>query len=363
MESDPTGVPVKKATRRKALANADAPRQKVNVSDVAKAAGVSVATVSRALNLPHLVRDEMRERVTAVAKKMGYSINPSAKALRLQKTHIIGAVIPTLDYAMYARMIHSFEEQMTAAGYNVFVLTTGFDNGNMCETVRRLVDRGAEALLLVGRIDDEALREYLIERGLPCVTTYSYTEDEQIPSIGFDNYHATKQVVEFLLKMGHRRMAMIAGPTKNNDRQQSRIAAFKDTLAAHGVSEDDWFIVEKSYNSAVFRGGEAIRQIRSEFPQATAVVCNSDIFAFSAMAECRRLGLRVPEDISISGFDDDDYATIFSPALTTVAVPAVEMGQHAAQALLAALELKTKVLPMRLDTKLVVRDSTSVAAS
>jgi LacI family transcriptional regulator len=327
--------------------------------DVAKAAGVSVATVSRAFNLPHLVRDEVREKVLEVARKMGYSANPSAKALRLQKTHIIGAVIPTLDYSFFARLVDGFGERMSAAGYSVFVLTTGFDNTKMFEPVRALVEKGAEALLFVGSIDDERLRQYLIDKDIPCVSTYSFTNDEQFPSIGFDNYAATKQMVEFLLRLGHKRMVMIAGPVHGNDRQQSRIRAFEETVKAHGLS-DGCHVIEKSYGSAVFRGGEAMRQIRAEYPETTAVVCNSDTFAFSAIAECRRMGLRVPEDISVSGFDDDDYATIFHPPLTTISIPAPEMGQHAAQAILNAVNEQRKITSVRLDTKLVVRDSTSV---
>jgi len=334
------------------------PRRKANVIDVAKAAGVSVATVSRTFNLPHLVRDEVRAKVAAAAQALGYSANPSAKALRLQKTFIIGAVIPTLDYSIFARLVHSFEEHMTAAGYSVFVLTTGFDNENMLDSVRRLVERGAEALLTVGRIDDAKLRQYLLEKHIPCVTTYSYTGDEQFPSVGFDNYVCTRQIVEFLIRLGHRRMAMIAGPIKGNDRQQDRIRAFEQTLLAHGIDQG-YHIIEKSYGSAIFQGAEAMRQIHGEHPEVTAVVCNSDIFAFSAIAECRRLGLRVPEDMSISGFDDDDYTSIFEPALTTIAVPATEMGKHAAQALINVLTLGRKMTSVQLATKLIVRDSTS----
>jgi LacI family transcriptional regulator len=348
------------AEHRTADEKADKPRARVNVTDVAKAAGVSVATVSRAVNLPHLVKEDLREKVLAVARQMGYSANPSAKALRLQKTHIIGAVIPTLDYSIFARLVDAFEERMTAAGYSVFVLTTGWDNTRMFDSVSKLVERGAEGLLFVGRIDDERLREYLIEKDLPCVTTYSFTNDANFPSIGFDNYAATKQMVEFLLRLGHKKLVMMAGPVHGNDRQQARIQAFKDTLEAHGLG-DYCHVIEKSYGSAVFRGAEAMRQIRSEYPDATAVVCNSDIFAFSAVAECRRMGLRVPDDISISGFDDDDYTTIFEPPLTTISVPAPEMGQHAAQSLLNSLNEQRKITSIRLDTKLVVRESTSIA--
>src|SRR5436190_13522384 len=118
------------------------------VKDVAKQANVSVATVSRSFNNPDAVREDVRNRVLAIAKKLGYSPNPAAKALRMQRTHIVGAVVPTLDYAIYARMLNSFQETMSAAGYMVFVLAVGFDNSKLYEPVRQLVDRGAEGLLI-----------------------------------------------------------------------------------------------------------------------------------------------------------------------------------------------------------------------
>jgi LacI family transcriptional regulator len=334
-------------------------KAKSNVFDVAKAAGVSVATVSRVFNVPDRVGTAAREKVHNAARQLGYSPNPAAKALRLQKSFIIGAVIPSLDYSMFARLTHAFEEQLTAAGYSVFVVTTGFDNRNMLDTVKSIVERGAEALLLVGKMEDPRLRSYLEEKQIPCVTTYSYNDDEIVPAIGFDNFTATKQAVEFLIRLGHRQMAMVAGPLLGNDRQQARVSGFEETMRAHGLN-DGIHIVEKSYGAAMMQGADAMRQIHHEFPDVTAVVCNADVFALSAIAECRRLGLRVPEDISVVGFDDDDYATIFSPALTTIAVPAAEMGRHAARSLIGALTMGQKIMPARLDTQLIVRESTSV---
>jgi LacI family transcriptional regulator len=331
----------------------------INVFDVAKAAGVSVATVSRAFNIPNRVSAASREKVLAVAKELGYSPDPAAKALRLRKSFIIGAVIPSLDYSMFARLTHAFEEQLTAAGYSVFVVTNGFDNRNMLEAVKRIVERGAEALLLVGKMEDPKLKAYLADKQIPCVTTYSYNDDDLVPSIGFDNFVATKQAVEFLLRLGHREMAIIAGPLQGNDRQQARLNGFETTMRAHGLG-DKLHVIEKSYGSATHQGADAMRQIHYEFPGVTAVVCNADIFALSAIAECRRLGLRVPEDMSVVGFDDDDYTTIFSPALTTIAVPAAEMGRLAARSLIGALAHGSKIMPARLDTQLIVRESTSI---
>ncbi|WP_158938256.1 LacI family DNA-binding transcriptional regulator [Burkholderia sp. S171] len=331
----------------------------INVFDVAKAAGVSVATVSRAFNIPNRVSAVSREKVLAVAKELGYSPDPAAKALRLRKSFIIGAVIPSLDYSMFARLTHAFEEQLTMAGYSVFVVTNGFDNRNMLDAVKRIVERGAEALLLVGKMVDPKLQSYLADKQIPCVTTYSYNDDDLVPSIGFDNFAATRQAVEFLIRLGHREMAMIAGPLQGNDRQQARLSGFEKTMQAHGLG-DKAHVIEKSYGSATHQGADAMRQIHHEFPDVTAVVCNADVFALSAMAECRRLGLRVPEDMSVVGFDDDDYTTIFSPALTTIAVPAAEMGRLAARSLIGALTHGGKVTPARLDTQLIVRESTSV---
>src|SRR3984885_7877286 len=130
------------------------PKAKTNVFDVAKAAGVSVATVPRVFNVPERVGEGARQKVHNAVIQLGYSPNPAAKALRLQKSFIIGAVIPSLDYSMFARMTHAFEEQLTAAGYSVFVVTNGFDNRNMLDVVKRIVERGAEALLLVGKMVD-----------------------------------------------------------------------------------------------------------------------------------------------------------------------------------------------------------------
>ena len=152
---------------------------------------------------------------------------------------------------------------------------------------------------------------------------------------------------------------MVAGPLQGNDRQQARMRGFEETMRAHGLN-DGIHIIEKSYGAAMMQGADAMRQIYYEFPGVTAVVCNADVFALSAIAECRRLGLRVPEDISVVGFDDDDYTTIFSPALTTIAVPAAEMGRHAARSLIGALTAGRRVMSARLDTQLVVRESTSV---
>jgi LacI family transcriptional regulator len=327
---------------------------RIKVSDVARHAGVSVATVSRAFNRPDSVREDVRVRVLEIARTLGYSPNPAAKALRLQRTHIVGAVVPTLDYAIYAQMLNGFQAAMTAAGYMVFMLAVGFDNTDIYEPVRQLVDRGAEGLLLVGRIEDQRLRNFLADGRIPTVTTYSYREEGAFTSIGFDNYAAMRQLSELVIRLGHRRIVMISGPTRGNDRQQSRVRAFREAAEEAGISGTT-HVMERTYS--LLEGAAAMRAIHAELPETTAVTCSSDVLAFGVLAECKNLRLRVPEDLTVTGFDNQDFAALLDPPLTTVHVPAREIGARSGEALLYAMTQHRAPASIRLDTSLIVRAS------
>lgn len=331
-----------------------AQRDKITVLDVAKKAGVSIATVSRSFTSPGVVREDVRNNVLEIAKKMGYSPNAAAKAFRLQKTHIVGAAIPTLDYAIFAKLISSFQETLANFNYMTIVLSTGFDNTSILDKVKLLVDRGAEALLLVGGVEDEELRKYVKGLTIPIVTTYSYLPDEIVPSIGFDNYAATTSAMDYLLGLGHRDFAMIAASPRGNDRQRARIQAYKDALQKAGAAGADRILI-RPYT--IEDGANAMRQVHDQYPTVTAVVCNADIFAFGALTECKAMGIAVPDQLSVIGFDDHDFTSRLDPPLSTIAVPAREMGTQAALALHAALIEKRPVTSKCLDTTLRVRQS------
>jgi LacI family transcriptional regulator len=330
-------------------------RVKPNVSDVARRADVSVATVSRAFNTPDVVKAEVRDRVLKAARDLGYAPNAAAKALRMQRTHTMGAIVPTLNYDIFARMLNAFQARLSEAGHMVFLLTTGFDNRVIHDPARLLVERGAEALLIVGRIDDPALEALLLERRIPTVTTYSYLRGSRIPSIGFDNYAASRELIDHLIGLGHKRLAMVAARTQGNDRQEARVKAFRDATTAAGMGRHAP-VIEVTH--AIADGAAAMRALTVRHPEVTAVVCNSDVLAMGALAEAKRLGLRVPDDISITGHDDQEMAALTDPPLTTIAVPAHEMGIRAAEALLEATGGGGPVASLKLPTTLVLRGST-----
>jgi len=330
--------------------------KRVNVIDVAKAAGVSVATVSRSFNLPHHVRDDVRAKVLEIAQKMGYTPNSAAKALRSRQTNVIGAIIPTLDYALYAKMVNSFQDRLAQYGYVVHVLSCGFDSRNIFDKVRLLVERGAEGLLVVGDIVDEKLKAYLKEYRMPVVCTYSYPAHQEFPFIGFDNYKATQQLIQYLLGLGHRRLAMLTGPILGNDRQQARVQALEDTLRPL-KGEASHVIYESVGGYSIEFGDKTMRRIAMEHPEVTAVICNSDIIAFGVLHACKKLGIDVPSQLSIVGHDNMEFTDYYEPPLTTLAIPAEEMGQLSAEALIAHLRNGTEIKPLLLDTELIIRQS------
>lgn len=355
--STPNNVPAGNSSR--AAMGRKRTSQRPRMVDVGQRAGVSACTVSRAFSAPETVRPEILERVMRAADELNYSVNSAAKALRLQTTHIFGVLIPTLEYDLFAKLVSSFQSTLSSSGYAPVVVTTGFDNARLFEHVETIVARGAEGLLVVGKIQDEKVRRFLERTHLPIVATYSFVED-MAPSIGFDNYQSAQQAIDYLLSLGHRHLAMLAGPTQGNDRQQSRIQAFHDAQAAHepGV---EWPVIQHAYDNAYAAGAQSLRDLLAQHPQTTAIICNSDTFAIGALLEAQRLGVRVPQDLSIIGHDDLELAALLNPALSTVAVPAREMGRRCAQALLNAKRYGAAIQPYRLDASLIIRGSTGPA--
>ena len=331
------------------------PRLHATVSDVAKLAQVSVATVSRTYSAPQVVKQEARQRVLQAAATLNYTPHPGARMLRSRKSFIVAAVIPTLDYAIFATLVNTFQDVMARAGHLVVVLAVGFDAENVAEKTRLLVERGAEALMFVGQINDPLLMTYLARHQLPVVSTYTFEPEAAFPSIGFDNAAAVRQTMSHLVQLGHREIMFLSGPQLNNDRQLARIREFNRFLKQEGI-DPSGRVIECEYTFG--RGADALRQIRNERPETTCVMCSSDVLAIGVLHESRRLKLRIPEDLSVTGFDDISFSAIADPSLTTVAVPTSEMGRLSAEALLRKLTSGEPVRSALLDTSLIVRDST-----
>ena len=332
--------------------------QAVTLADVARRAKVSTATVSRALSLPQVVKPATLRRVQAAVEALGYVAHGAARALASRRTHTIGAVIPTLDNAIFANTTHALQRAFDAAGYTLLLASHEFDPAAEVRATRTLIQRGVDALVLLGTTHDPEVFRMITARRVPYVLTWAYDDSGRHPCVGFDNRAAAMTVAQHLLDLGHRRIAMIAGLTANNERARERVAGVKAALKSRGLSLVRR--VEKPFTLAA--GREGLREVMAASPQPTAVVCGNDVLALGAIAEAQAQGLKLPRDLSVTGFDDMEIASLVTPALTTVHFPTQELGSRAAAHLLARLAGADVPQQTELPVKLVVRESTAQAA-
>lgn len=325
------------------------------LSDVANRARVSTATVSRCLNAPDRVVPETRERVMRAIKELAYTPHFGGRALASSKTNTIGAVIPTMENAIFARGLQAFEEELAASGYTLLVASTSYDPDREYQQVRTLVGRGADGILLIGWDRPAEVFDFLRQRDFPTVVAWNYREIEGVLCTGFDNRRAMREMVERVLSYGHTSIAMIAGITRHNDRAADRVAGVLDAAAQAGISETQMPVLEAAYT--IEAGAAAMRDLATRSPRPTAIVCGNDVLAVGALREAKALGLRVPEDISIVGFDNIDLALVVDPQLTTVHVPHRRMGHAAARMLIGVLQGDENVASSHFETELVERGS------
>ncbi len=299
--------------------------------DVAAKAGVSTATVSRTLNFPDKVSAVTRDKVGAAILALGYSPNFGAKVMAARRTHTIGAIIPTMENAIFARGLQAFQDELRQHGYTMLVASTGYDADVEADQIRTLVARGADALLLIGHARDAAISEFLDRQQVPTLVAWASNPEAALPAVGFDNREAMRRMANQVIAMGHTRCALISAATADNDRALGRLLGIKAAMQDHGLDPETLHVIETSYG--VEEGAAAFDQCIAVATRPTAIFCGNDVLAVGALRRARDRGLAVPDDLSIIGFDDIELAQIADPPLTTVRVPHQEMGRLAATTL------------------------------
>ncbi len=330
-----------------------------SVEDVALAAGVSTATVSRALNTPDRVRQGLRERVTDAVLKLGYVPHAGARALKTQRSGTVGAIFPTVDNAIFAKAIEAMQQRLAGAGLQLLIATSRYDLETETQQAITLVSRGVDALALCGVGQSPRLLQFLRRRELPTVHAMTYPPPAGMVCVGFDNARAMGHAVRYLLDLGHRRIAMLAGITRDNDRAAARVAGARQALAAARLTLPPSRLVERAYALADARDG--FRALMAIQPAPTAVLCGNDVLAIGALLEAQAMGMAVPGQVSIVGFDDLEMSRHIRPALTTVHVPTESMWATVADRLIAVLEQKPVPLATEVEVELLARESTGPA--
>ena len=322
-----------------------------NLRDVARAAGVSVATVSRVLNSPHIVSGETRQRVMASIEDLHFVPSAAARAINSGRTKMVGALVPTLDNAIFAKFLAVLEERLGESGLSLLVAMTDGDPDIETLKAQGLVDSGAEALIVSGVTHSGAFDDLIRRTRIPAVATSYYDQDYHLPTIGYDNAAASLTALQFLHSEGHRRIAVFHGHQFNNDRTQARLKGLEKLSAAVKM---DWFEADISIEG----GSAAAKAFLNANTSCTAILCLSDVLAMGAIFELQKNDVRLPDDVSIVGIDDLPSSSFSNPPLTTVHLPVSKMGVETADAVIKWLENKITPKSTSIETKLMIRQST-----
>ena len=327
-----------------------------SAKDVARLAGVSTATVSRVINSPEQVNARTQRLVRDAVTKLRYVPHGAARALRSQRSQMVGAVVPSFAYALYARTTSALQAVLGPKGYALVLAEHHYDLKSELRITEQLIGHGVDAFVFVGAYHDPALFTLLASYGRPYVLTWGVDPMRRHPSIGFDNRAATFEMTQHLIALGHRRFGLMSASTEGNDRALERGAGMRAALAQAGLELDETCVqygpIDLTAASAMMRRLLVLRK------RPTAIVSTNDVFAVGAMVACREQGVRIPEDISITGVDNTDLGATQTPALTSIRTPIVEIGRAAAEQVIARLEGRPYVAFQTLPFDLVTRGST-----
>ncbi|MDF0601960.1 LacI family DNA-binding transcriptional regulator [Psychromarinibacter sp. C21-152] len=334
-----------------------------SIRDVADAAGVSTATVSRALSNPGVVTETTRRAVFDAIEQTGYTVNVAARNLRRRETGGVVVLVPNLGNAFFSLILAGIAEVMAEADLNVLIADTAPGVNDERQILDYLGNHRADGLIV---LDGMLSADLLLDRGdprtrAPLVFACEWVEDLVRPAVTIDNVAAARLAVRHLVDLGHRDIGHLAGPP-GNVLTATRRAGAEQCLAEAGLDlRDDWFI---DGDFSLRSGAAAAERWMALRHRPTALFCASDQMACGFIAALHRAGYSVPRDVSVVGFDDIEFAAHFVPPLTTIHQPRVEIGRTAARMLLRRMEARRMERPdpettsETLPVRLVVRDST-----
>lgn len=329
----------------------------MNINEVAARAGLSTATVSRTINQSDLVLPHTARKVWRVIRELGYYPNTQARALVSGKSRMFGLIISDIVNPFFPELVKSFEFAAVHRGYEVIVANTDYSSERMGSCVRRMIERKVDGVAIMTSEIDHRLFEELSLRQLPIVFLDMGKLKPQISDISVDYKKGVREALQHIVGLGHRDIGFISGPISLKS-ARTRRSAFLKCMAGLGISDDRRSVVEGNHK---VDGGElAMTKLLSTPHPPTAVLASNDLTAIGALRAIDRAGLRVPDDISVVGFDDIELSRFTHPPLTTIRLSRDELGRKAFDALYEAVEgLRHTGQRIKVSTTLILRDSTA----
>ena len=336
-----------------------------SIKEVAKLAGVSIATVSRYINNPDQVKDKTRIKVQEAINETGYAPNKLARNFRRGKTHVIIVVVPSIGVPFFDGVMEGIWHVAKEQGYSILVRETRLGEMEFDEFSKMVISKEADGIILLSTLSPFKYKESIHVNGdkeskqIPIVLACENISEEmkEFPSVRIDNPAAAMEATNYLISLGHKKIAFIRGRS-NSTLTLGRENGYRQAMTAAGITVEDEWVLEGQMSIEGAR--RSTRQLVNGRVPPTAIFCSNDEMAMAAIHEIKANGLRVPEDISVIGFDDIRFAEIMDPPLTTVGQPAIEIGERATYRLLQAIDgaeigQATETVPHRL----VVRRSTA----
>ena len=333
----------------------------MDIREIAKRARVSTATVSRTINRVPTVDPQLAKRVWKVVDELGYYPNTQARALVSGKSRLFGLVVSEITNPFFPEIVHTFEELAVENGYEILLISTVHDTKRMKTSVRRLIEQRVDGVAVFTFGMEEFLLENLRLRDLPLVFVELGRNAPHVSNIRVDYEHGIRQAVQHLAALRHARIAFVSGPLYLPS-ALARKQAFVESMSEIGLAVDPEIVVEEDHT---MQGGiRAMQKLSQQRQRPTAVMCSNDMTAIGVMREAYDMGIVVPQDLSVVGFDNVRISEFMIPPLTTVEMSQAELARIAFKALvdeIARGETKEKGLEYRLKTSLVLRRSTALA--
>lgn len=333
-----------------------------SIRKVSKVAGVSVATVSRAMRHPDRVRKETRDKVLEAIEAVGYRPNMLARNFRAKKAFAVVVLVPNIANPFFSRVIRGIEQGAQQEGYAILLGDTQGLKEREAEYTSLVTSRQADGVIQLSANVDGVLDILNVADGqAPIVNACECAIDPPCPTVRIDNVGAAKDAVEHLIDLGHERIGIVLGPGES-PLTRDRLTGYKQALKDHNLDFDKRLTVSGDFS--LDSGRRAVATLRAVNDPPTAIFCCNDEMAIGAMHRVKKDGFSVPDDISIVGFDDIEFASYVDPPLTTIAQPTEELGKVAFSVLLELLEGRTpEQTEFVLPTELVIRESTGRKAT
>ncbi len=336
------------------------------IKDIAKRIGVSHSTVSRALRGDPLISFETAKRIRQAAKEMAYLPSAAARSLKTNRSQVLGVIVSSIDDPFFSEIVFGIEEAAQEAGYRLFIAASQHDPAREQKIVQAMMEHRTDGVIICSSSFSSDQGRQLLEYGFPIVVVNHQGAENFHYSIFHDDINGSRQVTRHLIDLGHRKVAYL-GNSLSGRTTLDRLAGFQAEMQAAGLTIPDEYVYHVAGNSPQF-GMDGSNYLLNLKQPPTAIVCFNDMLAIGVLKSCRQAGLNVPDDISVTGFDNITFSAYTHPPLTTFDQPKQSIGSEAARLLLDLLDANPNGAVFQpkeivLKGRLLVRDSTAVPSA